>query len=152
MTFLHQPSAALEALTLSLGTLLWLPAQACCLLGKGKADIMHRERVTKKRLRRKGRRLGNLSPFPELVEWPQMVLHTHFLLGWHLLSHLHCLRLVNPVPGKLGPWCTEEQDVIGASWKQCIRGSPEVEVSCISALFSFSGEDTWLCPTLLFHP
>lgn len=56
MTFLHQPSTALEALIPSLGTLFWLPAQACYLLGKrhGK-DTLHGGRMTKGRLREKGR-------------------------------------------------------------------------------------------------
>lgn len=55
--FLHQPSAVLEAFISSLGTLFWLPAQACYLLGErhGK-DTPHGRRVTKERLREKGRK------------------------------------------------------------------------------------------------
>lgn len=55
--FLTSASTALEALAPSLGTLLWLPARACYLLGKrhGK-DTPHERRVTKERLREKGRR------------------------------------------------------------------------------------------------
>lgn len=57
MTFLHQPSTVLEALIPSPGTLFWLPAQACYLLGKqhGK-DTPRGRRVTKERLRKKGKR------------------------------------------------------------------------------------------------
>lgn len=57
MTFLHQPSTALEALTPSLGTLFWPPAQACYLLGKWHGrDTPHGRRETKESLREKGRK------------------------------------------------------------------------------------------------
>lgn len=57
MAFLHQLSTALQALIPSLGTLFWLLAQACYLLGKrhGK-DIPHGGRVTKERLGEEGRK------------------------------------------------------------------------------------------------
>lgn len=55
--FLHQPSTVLGAFISSLGTLFWLSAQTCYLLGErhGK-DTPHGRRVTKERLREKGRK------------------------------------------------------------------------------------------------
>lgn len=132
MTFLHQPSTALEALFPSLGTLCWPPAQAWYLLGKrhGK-DTPRGRRVTKERLREKGRRWGNLGPFWSLWSVPDRPPHSPTpglvpVLRAPFLPSLSSPREVQ-APARKGRTLSTPggvQRVLPASWRSCRGRNP----------------------------